>query len=191
MNNRLIKKMKRSPVASGTLVGLTLLCGFLLASDSTAPTEEDEWVIPTFATHGSDFALWNECEKIRLSVAVEIVDGDDADELGFKEEKVQTLFESRLRAAKLFSTGISYPSPDALLVYVSAGVHNAWIWRIDYTRSLDIGFGEFRYATIWEDGGYGVHGYDEGYIMQSLSEKVDRFILKYLTINEQACETVD
>ena len=42
-------------------------------------------------------------------------------------------------------------------------------------------------AATWETGHYGTHGGDAGYIMQIVSEYLDRFILEYLRVNETAC----
>ena len=199
-----------------------LLCvySFVLASDSAKQKVEDDWEIPTNDTHGYDFALWNECQKILLNVSVHISEGESAERLEFSEEAVQTLFESRLRAARMFSTeeevskrlndkleqqreqgqesfsrqdlaGIALGTADALWVSVRVGVGNAYDLDLKYIRPLDVGYGELGVATIWSTGTYGVHGFDKGFIMQSLSEKADEFILKFLTVNEQACEDED
>ena len=42
-------------------------------------------------------------------------------------------------------------------------------------------------STTWRIGTYGTHGGDAGYILQALSEKLDKFILEYLRVNESAC----
>ena len=43
------------------------------------------------------------------------------------------------------------------------------------------------YAATWETGNYGTHAGNAGYIMQIVSERLDRFILEYLRVNETAC----
>ena len=40
---------------------------------------------------------------------------------------------------------------------------------------------------MWETGSYGTHGGDADYILQAVSERLDRFILEYLRVNETAC----
>lgn len=237
---------------SCALVGLALLCSLALASDSVPPVAKGEWDIPTLEEHDLDFALWNECRSIELNVIVQIPE-EDGKKLELKKEAVQTLFESRLRAARLFhktdpqlheklkqATEVFEASgtldvenidsetleiirqmeeavfgqrgdttfkngfdialakdivarviaKDTLVVNV-LGVGNALTWSLDYTRWLDMGYGESKHATIWSDQSIMTHGYDKAFIMQSLSEAADEFILKYLTVNEQACEDKD
>ncbi len=43
------------------------------------------------------------------------------------------------------------------------------------------------YATTWESGNYGMHSGDAGFILQAVSEHLDRFLLEYLRVNETAC----
>ena len=228
MNDQSIAKRERSPTPSWALVGLVLVCSSLLVADSTESVDGDDWEVPmyevpTYATHDLDFPLWNECQKIELSVNVSIYEGEHADRLGFEEEAVQTLFESRLRAARLFYKeqdeealeeirqryGKALQAMDVMenlevtntilrrmsrigtqdLLSVSVlGVGNAVYVDVAYRRWMDVGFGESGYATIWDKASILTHGYDKSYIMQDLSEKADAFILKYLTVNEQACE---
>lgn len=188
MSHRSITKSKRSRVVNWTLVGLVLLCSLVLASDSVPPVEEDEWDIPTLEEHGLDFALWNECQKFRLAT---IVHNDEDAVMKLKKEKVQTLFESRLRAAKLTGSKLE-DDTDILIVDVSIGLNKTFVWELSYDRWLDIGYGEYMWAEIWRRGGLGIHSSaDDGFVMQKLSEAADAFILKYLTVNEQACEDKD
>ena len=195
MNDQSIPKFKRGFLVSCTLVALVILCSLVLASDSVQPDVPDEWIIPSAEDHGAHIALWNECQKIQLVFSeVRITEGEDADRLGLTKEAVQTLFESRLRAARLFSANERYDSGDvrdALWVTVYAGVGSAFYWNLGYHRWLDLGFGEHLSATIWSYGTYGTHGYNKASLVQDLSEAVDYFILKYLTVNEQACEDKD
>ena len=48
--------------------------------------------------------------------------------------------------------------------------------------------GETNYASTWTTGGDGTHVGDAGFILQGLSEDLDRFILEYLRVNEDACD---
>ena len=42
-------------------------------------------------------------------------------------------------------------------------------------------------ATTWESGSFGTHGDDPGFIVQSLSEHLDKFLVEYLRVNEEDC----
>ena len=39
----------------------------------------------------------------------------------------------------------------------------------------------------WDLGATGTHGGDAGYVLQTLSEFVDTFVVEYLRVNEAAC----
>jgi len=47
--------------------------------------------------------------------------------------------------------------------------------------------GYFGPAITWFSGGTGVHAGDGGFIVQSVSEYVDGFLLAYLRVNEDDC----
>ena len=40
------------------------------------------------------------------------------------------------------------------------------------------------FAVTWDTGSYGTHSGNAGFILQSLSEHLDRFVLEYLRVNE-------
>ena len=59
---------------------------------------------------------------------------------------------------------------------------------VDLLRSLWNPYTEtWRRVTTWEGGRFGTHGGDAGFIMQGVSEDMDRFIGDYLRVNEAAC----
>ena len=43
------------------------------------------------------------------------------------------------------------------------------------------------FAQTWRTGEIGTHGRDAGYILQGISEHLDKFIVEYLRVNEGAC----
>ena len=132
------------------------------------------------------FQLFNECAPIDL-----IVEGlpDAAANIDLTEERIQTLAESRLRAARMYD-----PSAVGYL-YVRVGVttpggrrNGAYTAEVSFKKRLyDSASNQSGIATTWDTGGYGTHGGDAGYILQSVSEYLDRFILEYLRANESAC----
>ena len=114
----------------------------------------------------------------------------DEAEIGLTEERIQTIAESRLRAARLYQDG----GLDALLwadhyLYVNVlVVGNAFTFKVGYHKKLhDEKSGMSNFAQTWTTGAAGTHGRDAGYILQNLSENIDRFIVEYLRVNEGSC----
>ena len=135
------------------------------------------------------FGLWNECAPIGLFVG-----GlpDDAADIDLTKERIQTLAESRLRAARLYGEVALYRP----FLHVNVGVlvsenRRSGAFSIDvlfYKHVLDVVSDRFGPAVTWDTGGaYGTHGGDAGFILQAVSERLDRFILEYLRVNETAC----
>ena len=92
--------------------------------------------------------------------------------------------ESRLRAARLYDA----TAPTHLYVDINV-LSNAFSRNLDYRKLLyDAMSAERNYATTWSAGATGTHGGDAGFILQGLSEDLDRFILEYLRVNEAACD---
>ena len=134
------------------------------------------------------FELFNECQPVHLIVVL----GDGVDDLPepltkLTTERVRTLAESRLRAARLFSSAALFP-----LLSISVEVLGQTSVR---TMSLskmvhDPISGETHVATTWKETFLNRHrsgsdGADT--IMQRLSESVDTFVLEYLRVNEESC----
>ena len=111
---------------------------------------------------------------------------DDADwaDIGLTMDRLQTMAESRLRAARLYdATAVPY-------LYVNVNVvSSGYSLRVEYNKLVYDGVsGETNYATTWTIGSTGTHGGDAGFLLQNLSEQLDRFILEYLRVNEDACD---
>ena len=141
----------------------------LLAASQDVPTAFDR------------FQLFNECEPIRL-----IVEDlpPDAAAIRLTGERVSTLAESRLRAARLFSGDAEQ------FLYVAVGVlETSYGVTISYHKLLfDPISGEMASPRTWVSTGFGTHGGSAGFILQDLSERFDRFVLDYLRVNEDACD---
>ena len=166
------------------------------------------------------FKLFNGCRRLRL--AVERLP-DAAADIGLLEERIKTMAESRLRAARLFSdvaalrkeiereevamkmqglsaAQIGSARGAALGAYVNGAYLYVRVNVVGGAFSHEVQFRKRLYdpvlglsgtpgtATTWEAGVTGTHGGDAGYILQSLSEHMDRFLLEYLRVNEEACE---
>ena len=129
------------------------------------------------------FKLFNECGPMDLLVADYKDDADWAD-IGLTVDRIQTMAESRLRAARLYDA----PALPYLYVDVNAA-GRSYSLSVEYKKVVyDRVSDETNYATTWSAGSTGTHGGDAGFILQGLSEDLDRFILEYLRVNEDACD---
>ena len=165
------------------------------------------------------FRLFNGCRRMKLLVAS--LD-DEAADIGLSEERIKTMAESRLRAARLFidaaalrkkterkeiameaqglsaaligaARGValaSYVARACLFVHVNV-VGGAFSCDVQFLKRLYdpiLGLsGKPGTAVTWHVVVTGTHGGDAGYILQSLSETLDRFLMEYLRVNEEAC----
>ena len=60
--------------------------------------------------------------------------------------------------------------------------------RLEFNKRVsDSLSGESFFTGTWNSGVTGTHGRDADYILQGLSELLDRFVLEYLRVNEAAC----
>ena len=134
-------------------------------------------------THRDRFRLFTRCVPLGISVDVQ---GDEADEIEITEERVRTMAESRLRAARLYDSREGVPFLAVTILTLDDGP--AFVSRIRLSKWLrDDRTGLEGGIFTWESLGYGRHGGDAGFIMQGLSEDLDGFILEYLRVNEGYC----
>ena len=111
---------------------------------------------------------------------------DDAIDIGLTKERIETLVRSRLRAARLYETGISTPFLYVNVLVVAEAYSAAFGLVKEVTdhnsKQMDSGL-----ARTWYLGGIGTHGQDAGFILQHVSEYTDHFIDEYLRVNAEAC----
>ena len=128
------------------------------------------------------FQLFSFCLPMALIVE-ELSDG--AAEIELTEERIQTMAESRLRAARLFT---STTSADTYLYVRVTVVGGAFSMNLAFNKRVsDSLSGESFRAATWNSDSTGTHGRNADYILQGLSERLDRFVLEYLRVNEAAC----
>ena len=166
-----------------------VIAAVIAAAAAARPLEAQEDQKPRFQ-------LFNECHPVGLGVFLKD-GGGDLPEL--TEERVRTLAESRLRAARLFSpfsfrqlrlmTG-SRISHSFLLIEVTV-VGRAFSDGVFFYKAVyDPPSGISDFALTWKHGITGTHrGGEESaaVIMNALSEQVDTFVLEYLRVNEESC----
>ena len=133
------------------------------------------------------FSLFNYCQPMPL-----IIDGlsDDSERIGLTEERIQTIAESRLRVARLYEEAEALEtlvSDHHLYIYVHV-VGNTFSFDVGYFKKLhDVRLGIDFFAQTWVTGAIGNHSKDAGFILQGISEHLDKFIVEYLRVNEGAC----
>ena len=167
------------------LMAVSLLTAWcLLVGDGLA---QEPASLPVPPSLRSDyFALWNECAPIDLVVAGL---SNEAADIGLTKERIQTLAESRLRAARLYAAAARPYLYVRVGVLVSenrrGGAHNIEVSFMKYLR--DSVSEQNGMAQTWNTGGFGTHSGNAGFLLQQLSEYLDRFVLEYLRVNEAAC----
>lgn len=127
------------------------------------------------------FELWSACRP--LDLIVEFLP-EDAEEIGLTRERIQTAAESRLRAARLYDAEADhdlYVNVNVVGSAFSIGIgYNKWL----HDEALDI----VGRAQTWHAGAAGTHGGgDASFILQGVSEHMDRFVVECLRVNESAC----
>ena len=131
------------------------------------------------------FELCNACRPMGLMVGPL---GKNAKAVGLTMDRLQVTAESRLRAARLYTE--DYAKANHAFLYVKAGVSKrAFGLNVKYLKSLydPVSGRTSSLATTWESGSFGTHGDDPGFIVQSLSEHLDKFLVEYLRVNEEDC----
>jgi len=130
------------------------------------------------------FKLFSDCTQMNL--VVERLPSDALD-IGLSEETIQTAVESRLRSARLYRSDLAF------VPYLYVNVHvvgRAFSIRLEYKKDLyDADFAHASgYATTWTSNSAGTHGGDAAYIVSALSQHMDKFLVEFLRVNEDACE---
>ena len=133
--------------------------------------------------------LCTSVEKIRLVV----LDTDsDAIEIGLTKERIENVAESRLRAARIYDPdGADFLLIETAVIVpkfvsgeqVGDGETIAVSYDLGFNKLiLDSDVNEFGYAETWSHGS--ILMADANFTVQSISEKVDSFISKFLRVNE-------
>ena len=129
------------------------------------------------------FGLFNECKPMDLFVSLEINDSAKEKGLTLTKERVQTKAELLLRSARLYNEDAT----EVLFVHIHV-VGGAFSVGVDYKKYLYDSASElFGYASTWESGSTGYGPGDEDHILSGMVTDIDRFLLKYLRVNEKAC----
>ena len=142
----------------------------------------------------ADFQLLDSCYPMGVRISVDL-DDDDPKDYGVSSNRVRTVVESRLRAARLYADTDSWFTRvlhDNLLAVRVWFVGAAVLIQVEFWKKLADPVSRLRaLVPAWTDERLGVHGGDGSYVMQHLSELIDRFILEYLRVNDEDCQHRD
>ena len=169
-----------------SLIGRLSLALLLIAPAIPAEGQESQQELERFR-------LFTACAPVSLRVFV----GDDDDEpIGLTGDRVRTMAESRLRAARLYTPDLSAATLDmGIVVFRNAYAYNAVIAkrRPDPFAPLSI-FDPFTGGlptsglAIPAIGTHGGGATGANFIMQNLTETVDGLISDYLRVNGEYCQ---
>ena len=128
------------------------------------------------------FELWTNCEPVSLFVWL---NKNDATYLDLTEEALEIAVRSRLRSARVFMVG-------GTLVHLEVSVHvvsNAFHIDVTLSKRLKdwIFSGITRHGITWQANSTGTHGNNANFILQSVSQHIDKFLDEYLRVNADAC----
>ena len=130
------------------------------------------------------FSLFNECRPMKL-VMEDL--SDDSKEIRLTEDRLRLAAESRLRAARLYTDSLHVSNAAYLYIKVHV-LGRAYSIDVEYSKAVfDEASDDSGMAVTWQTGSLGTHGQDAGFIVQNLSEHLDRFLAAYLRVNEPAC----
>ena len=145
------------------------------------------------------FNLYNACRPMGLRVWASPgsrAPDDDASEISRWlgdhrrfNDRFHVAAESRLRAARLYADLSNDAETHGAFLYIGVNVVGpAMCLRVEYVKRLkDPVSGETFPAGTWMESSTGTYGGDDGFIVQSVSELLDKFLVEYLRVNEEAC----
>ena len=130
------------------------------------------------------FELFNNCGPV--SVSVEDL-APDAAKIGLTKDSLQAAVESRLRTARLYDPAYSPP-----FLYLRVTVlRDAASVNLEFRKMVcDSTVDWCAPIATWRSDGIAVQLGDAGYLRSIVSEKLDKFLVEYLRVNENAC-TID
>ena len=133
------------------------------------------------------YRLLTKCEPVTLLVE-EVSDAAKA--ISLTRQRIYSMAESRMRAARMYTDDVDQLIMHGYALHISIIVNQtAFSLDLQFLKWLtDPTSEQSHLAATWETGFLAMHGGNAAIIMQLLSERLDRFILEYLRVNEAFCE---
>lgn len=127
------------------------------------------------------FTLYTGCQPMRYNVSFL---PDDTEDIGISRQAVVNAVESRLRAARLYDSS----AYEMLLVEVHIIGGRAYSIDLAFLKWVGDSYTETTFiAKTWYTGSVGEHRGDASFILGSLSQHMDEFLVEFLRVNESAC----
>ena len=110
----------------------------------------------------------------------------DAAEIDLAKASIQVAVESRLRSARLYDSESTFGP----YLYVNVNVvGRAFNTSLKYNKQVyDLASDVTSAANTWNTSFTGTHGGGSNYILSTISELMDSFLVEYLRVNEAACK---
>ena len=108
---------------------------------------------------------------------------EEAEALNLSKELILDFVETRLRAAGLYELNPSSFLGVDVKVYKTA--FNIHVFFFKYLKDLRTET-EF-YAATWDTGALGTHDNNAGYVLNTISQYLDEFLVQYHRVNQEAC----
>ena len=133
--------------------------------------------------------LFTDCSRVAVLVDVE----DDARSLELAEPKrLQTMAESRLRAARLYEPEAPFPSLDIVVEAVAGDTASIYHLSVKLVRSMRNPLTDRTVSVVtWRRGMYGSftnRAVPSDSVSADASDMIDELIRDYLRVNEASCE---
>ena len=130
------------------------------------------------------FQLFNHCNAMSLIISDL---SEDAKDLGLTQDSLRYAIESRLRAARLYSS--SKQEGQAMLIVGVSVLERSFNVEIHLAKDVtDVATGIKNIATTWTSGTIGTAN-QSSFILSSVQRNMDKFLTEYLRVNELACES--
>ena len=134
------------------------------------------------------FTLFDACRP--MSLVVEQLDSD-AEQIALTETSLRNAAESRLRSAGLYSDDSTLSEDSVLrsLLYLNVNIlDRAFGISLEFSKVVVDLFGRSGRATTWSSGATGMHGRNATFVVNGVSQQLDKFLTAYLRVNEEACD---
>lgn len=126
------------------------------------------------------FEMWAECKPMNFRVNTL---GGHILNMGPTQDEVVEIIRSRLS-----DTGLYDPEADTLLYVFLDVFRGIYVLDLSFEKPVEDPItNKIGYASMWDTGAYGGHGYSATYIKSQVSKSMDTFIDEYLRVNADSC----
>lgn len=149
---------------------------FALALSFPAPTETAKSVDERLRR----FELFSDCGPMRIVINMH---NSDSSSINITKESIETSVKNRLLSARLYSADADH------VLHINLNVVGAaFSIDVDFLKRVYDPLSDNNFiTTTWDKGSTGVHGGESYYVLYSMSQLMDEFLVEFLSVNEEAC----